>query len=61
MVKAVLTTTEGKIVQRTFADMKGLTDHLEKNPGLYAAIDARVFRRIRDIRQGRDDRTATRP
>lgn len=61
MVKAVLTTIDGQIVQRTFADMKGLTDHLEKNPGLYAAIDAKVIRRAKDIRQGRDDRTVTRP
>ena len=61
MVKAVLTTTNGQIVQRTFEDLDALTDHIKDNHGLYTAIDAKVIRRAKDIRQGRDDRTVTRP
>ena len=61
MVKAVLTTMEGNIVQRTFQDMDELTDHVKKNHGLYEAIVAKVIHTVKDIRQGRDDRTVMRP
>ncbi len=52
MVKAVLTTTDGQIVQRTFEDLDALTDHIKDNHGVYTAIDAKVIRqgRIRDNR-----------
>ena len=61
MVKAVLTTNEGQIVQRTFEDLDALTDHIKAAHGRYTAIDAKVIRRAKDIRQGRDDRAVTRP
>lgn len=57
MVKATLTPYNGEIVQCTFQDMDALTDYLKINHGKYKAIDARVIRTVKDIRQGREDRT----
>lgn len=60
MVKAALTTYEENIEQRTFESMDALTDHLKENHGKYKAVDARVIRSVKDIRQGREDRTVAR-
>ena len=60
MVKAVLTTNDGGIIQRTFQSMDELTDHVKKNHGLYEAIVAKVIHNAKDLRQGRDDRTVAR-
>ena len=61
MVKAVLTTNKGEIVQKTFDDLDEFTDHIKENHGLYTAFDAKIVRSVKDIRQGRCDRTVTRP